>query len=173
LHDLSQRPQIARRPRNARLYEKFPPTLGGAGLAAIDRLVVALIPTTMQMLGGIVRSGNLFSFDTFTRCSMRIVLSVICALALLGFATAEDKGKAVKLEGKICCAKCELGKESKCATVIVTQEKGKEVMYYFDADSNKKYHKEYCTGSSEAKVSGKVTEKDGKKMISIDKIDSK
>jgi uncharacterized protein YpmB len=102
---------------------------------------------------------------------MRQVLAVVCLFACLGFVTGGDD---VKLEGKICCAKCELGKEKTCATVIVTKDKAdKEVIYYFDKDSNKKFHKDYCQGSSEAKLVGKVSEKDGKKIVAVEKIEKK
>ncbi len=101
---------------------------------------------------------------------MRQALAVVCLLACLGFVTGGDE---VKLDGKVCCAKCELGKEKKCATVVVVKEKGAEVLYYFDADSNKKFHKDYCQGSSEAKVVGKVSEKDGKKVVAVEKIEKK
>lgn len=101
---------------------------------------------------------------------MRHVFSIVCLLACLGFVSAADE---VTLDGKVCCAKCELGKEKSCATVVVVKEKGSEVMYYFDKDSNKKFHKDYCQGSAEAKVMGKVTEKDGKKWVAVSKIDVK
>lgn len=100
---------------------------------------------------------------------MRAVLAFVCLFVCLGFVAASD----VTLDGKVCCAKCELGKESKCATVVVVKEKGKEVTYYFDADSNKKFHKEYCQGSTDAKVTAKVTEKDGKKWLAVEKIEAK
>lgn len=102
---------------------------------------------------------------------MRYALALVCLMACLGFVVAEEK--AVTLEGKVCCAKCELGKEKKCMTVVVTKEKGKEVVYYFDADSNKKFHKDYCSGSTEAKVVAKVSEKDGKKVAAVEKIEAK
>lgn len=102
---------------------------------------------------------------------MRRALAVVCMLACLGFVSAEEK--EVKLDGKVCCAKCELGKEKSCATVLVVKDKDKEVLYYFDKDSNKKFHKDYCQGSTEAKVTAKVTEKDGKKWVAVEKIDVK
>jgi len=103
---------------------------------------------------------------------MRYAMTLVCLLACVGFMAGEDK--EVKLDGKVCCAKCEMNKDTKCATVVVVKEKDKEVMYYFDKDSNKKFpHKDYCQGSTEAKVVGKVSEKDGKKWISVEKIDVK
>jgi hypothetical protein len=101
---------------------------------------------------------------------MRHLVAVVCLFACLGFVAAGDE---VKLDGKVCCAKCELGKEKKCATVVVVKEKDKEVIYYFDKDSDKKFHKDYCQGSSEAKVTAKVTEKDGKKWLAVEKIEKK
>lgn len=101
---------------------------------------------------------------------MRYAITAICLLACLGFAAASDE---VTLDGKVTCAKCELGKEKNCATVVVVKEKDKEVMYYFDKDSEKKFHKDYCQGSAEAKVTGKVTEKDGKKWLAVEKIEAK
>lgn len=102
---------------------------------------------------------------------MRMALAVVCALALVGFVRADDEKT---FDGKVCCAKCELGKETKCATVVAVKDGDKEVMYYFDKDSNKKFpHKDYCQGSTEAKVTGKITEKDGKKWITVTKIEKK
>jgi hypothetical protein len=104
---------------------------------------------------------------------MRAVLTIVCSLALVGFLSAEDKPKAVKLEGNVCCAKCELGKADKCMTVVVVKKGDKEDLYYFDKESNSKYHKDYCQGSTAAKVEGKVVEKDGKMMITVTKIEKK
>lgn len=101
---------------------------------------------------------------------MRYALTVVCLLACLGYVAAADE---VTLDGKVCCAKCELGKETKCATVVVVKKGDKEEMYYFDTDSNKKFHKDYCSGSTDAKVVAKVTEKDGKKWIAVSKIEAK
>lgn len=101
---------------------------------------------------------------------MRYALSLVCLLACYTLSIADDNKK---FEGKVCCAKCELGKEKACATVVVVKEKDAEVLYYFDKDSNKKFHKDYCSGSTEATVTGKVSEKDGKKWLAVEKIDVK
>jgi hypothetical protein len=73
-------------------------------------------------------------------------------------AFAEDKEE--KLEGKITCAKCDLGVADACHTVIKVGEK----VYYFDKEATKKYHKEICTTPKDGTVVGKVT-KDGDKLI--------
>jgi hypothetical protein len=107
------------------------------------------------------------------------LLALGLALALTaGLAGAQDKKDAKKekvVEGVVCCAKCELGKETRCATVVQVKEDGKEVVYYLDADSNKKFpHSKYCKGMHDAKVTiAKTEEKDGKKYVSITKIEEK
>jgi Family of unknown function (DUF6370) len=110
---------------------------------------------------------------------MRIARSFAAGLALLvvvGLAIGQEKKEKV-VDGKIACAKCELkvAGQTKCATTVTVKEDGKEVVYYFDADSNKSFpHSKYCKGTKDAKVTiTKVEEKDGKKWATITKIDEK
>src|SRR5437868_873580 len=108
---------------------------------------------------------------------MRIARLFAAGLALLvavGLATGQEKKEKV-VDGKIACAKCELKKQDKCATTVTVKEDGKEVVYYFDADTNKMFpHRTYCQGSKEAKVTiTKTEEKDGKKYATITKIEEK
>src|SRR4051794_16547583 len=80
---------------------------------------------------------------------------------------ADDK-KEVTLKGDITCAKCDLKLvKDKCATVIKVKENGKDVVYYFDDAGHKKYHGKVCTESKEGSVTGAVSEKDGKKIITV------
>ena len=93
------------------------------------------------------------------------VLSALFAVALLvafvgAPAVAADKEETLK--GTITCAKCDLkvDGQTKCHTVIKVGEK----IYWFDADSSKKFHKEICTEAKEGTVTGTV-KKDGDKMV--------
>jgi hypothetical protein len=100
---------------------------------------------------------------------MRAIMSAVLGLGLVfavtvGSQAADDKDKEKKLEGTICCAKCELKKTDKCATVIVVKDGDKETVYFFDKDSDKKYHKKICTEALKGSVTGSV-KKDGDKMI--------
>ena len=88
---------------------------------------------------------------------------------LTGIDGQEKKDKEVTVKGTITCAKCDLKVEKKCATVIVTKEKGKDVTIYFDTDSNKKYHPDTCTEPKKGSVTGVVTTKDDKKTIAVAK----
>jgi hypothetical protein len=105
----------------------------------------------------------------------RALIASVLALAFVGFVSApafaegKDDAKEVTLEGKITCPKCDLGTETKCGTLIKVGDK----IYHFDADSNKKYHKDICNDPKEGKVTGKV-KKDGDKMIiSVTKLEYK
>lgn len=92
-----------------------------------------------------------------------LMLSFVLVLGLVaGMSAADDK--EVTLKGTITCAKCDLKLEKACDTVIKAKDKDdKEVVYYLDKDSGKKYHKEICTEAKEGEVTG-VIGKDGKKM---------
>jgi hypothetical protein len=57
--------------------------------------------------------------------------------------------------------------------VIKVSEEGKNVVYFFDAKSDKKWHKDICTEAKEGTVKGKVSEKDGKKMVTVTKLEYK
>ena len=111
---------------------------------------------------------------------MRIARLFAASLALLvavGLATGQEKKEKV-VDGKIACAKCELSKvtgATKCATTVTVKEDGKDVIYYFDTETNKMFaHSKYCKGTKEAKVTiTKTEEKDGKKYATITKIEEK
>lgn len=95
---------------------------------------------------------------------MKRFIAVVAVFVLAGFNTsviAEDK--AEKIEGTVTCAKCDLKKTDSCQTVIVAKKDGKEVTYYFDKDSSKKFHGKVCTAPKPGTVTGTVT-KDGDMM---------
>lgn len=111
---------------------------------------------------------------------MRTAFSTLLCL-MVGFILAtglqaQDK-KEKELKGEICCAKCELKEADKCATVIKVKEKDgdkvKDVVYYFDQKAHKKYHGKVCQEVKEGTVTGKIEEKDGKKIITVTKLEWK
>jgi hypothetical protein len=93
-----------------------------------------------------------------------ITLLLAAALFLTGV-QAQEKGKATTLKGKITCAKCDLGIEAKCATVIVTKIDGKDATVYFDAASHKKFHGDTCNDPKQGSVTGVVTKAGAKTVI--------
>jgi Family of unknown function (DUF6370) len=98
------------------------------------------------------------------------LFAVTLALAVV-VASVQARADEKTLKGTITCAKCDLGVEKACATVIKVKEGGKDVIYYFDKDAHSKNHKAVCTAAKEGSVTGTVAEKDGKKWITVTKIE--
>lgn len=98
-----------------------------------------------------------------------LLTSFSLALVLFSGVKAQDgkdkKGaKEVTLKGKITCAKCDLGTESECNTVIVVKQNDKETIYYFDPAGHKKHHDAICADPKNGSVTGIVRD-DGKRKI--------
>jgi hypothetical protein len=92
----------------------------------------------------------------------------VSAAAFLATARADDEKKT--LEGKLVCAKCKLSETAECANALIVKDGDKEVKYYFkDKGKGETYHK--CSGEKAVKVTGKVSEKDGKKYIEDAKVE--
>jgi hypothetical protein len=99
------------------------------------------------------------------------LLGLGLVLAVSASSLAEDKKEEKKLEGTITCAKCDLKKADKCATVIVVKDGDKEVVYWFDADSSKKYHKPICTEAKKGSVTGTVKKDGDKSIVTVSKLE--
>ena len=105
------------------------------------------------------------------QAAFKMGLGLAVLVALVVAARADDKGGQEKtLKGTITCAKCDLGKEAKCMTVIVTKEKGKETVYYFDPTASKKYHGKICTTPTPGSVEGTVKTEGDKKIVTPTKV---
>jgi hypothetical protein len=103
----------------------------------------------------------------------KILLSSLAGVALLALATpALAEEKTITGEGK--CAKCALHETDKCQNVIQAKEGDKTVTYYLaDNDVSKAFHKDnLCKGSKEVTATGEVSEKDGKKILTVSKIEA-
>ncbi len=107
------------------------------------------------------------------RTALSMLLGVAIVFALTLSTKAEEKGKEVTVTGTITCAKCDLGTESKCTTVIKGKATGsdKEEVYYFDEKTGKDNHTKICKEAKKGKVTGTVSEKDGKKTIKVSKVE--
>jgi hypothetical protein len=103
--------------------------------------------------------------------SMLLGLAVVLALTLT--VAAEEK-KETTITGTITCAKCDLkvDGQTKCATVIKGKAAGsdKEEVYYFDDESGKKNHAKICKEPMKGSVTGTISEKDGKKVVTVKEV---
>jgi hypothetical protein len=122
------------------------------------------------------------------------LLGAVCAFVVaLGVAPArgEDKAAAkpaaaaakedkaarkpaageVTLSGEMVCGKCVLHETKKCQNVLKVTEAGSETKYYLaDNKVAKDNHEQVCSGTAKATVTGKVKEKDGKKLLTASTI---
>ena len=105
---------------------------------------------------------------------MRVTLAILMVLGAVLALTATQAGekadkKEVTLKGNITCAKCDLGVETSCMTVIVFKDKkdNKDVTVYFDKDSNAKHHASICTEAKKGSVTGIVKDDGKKKTITV------
>ena len=103
------------------------------------------------------------------RAFRNAVVALAVMVALVGLTSAADE-KEVTLTGEIKCAKCSMHKAdaSGCQDVLVAADKTE---YYMVKNAVAEKFGHTCKGEKAAAVTGKVTEKDGKKWIEASKIE--
>jgi hypothetical protein len=87
-------------------------------------------------------------------------------------AKALPKGE-VTLKGQLTCAKCGLNESSVCQNVLRVPQPGAkgETKYYLAKNEvAQAHHEEVCGGQVSATVTGRVTEEDGKKVLTASAI---
>jgi len=103
-----------------------------------------------------------------------VLIAGLMGLVLFALATptlAEDK-KEVTITGEGKCAKCILKEADKCQNVIQTKEDGKTVSYYLaQNDVSKDFHEDLCKEAKKVTATGTVKEVDGKKELTVSKIE--
>jgi hypothetical protein len=101
-----------------------------------------------------------------------MIVSSLFVLLVLSTGVFAD-GNEVTLTGKIMCARCELKETPKCQNAIRVTDGGKTVTYYFlDKGAAEDYHEAICgNGQKAGKVTGVVSEKNGKKWITPKKVE--
>jgi type 1 fimbria pilin len=104
------------------------------------------------------------------------IWSGVAVLALVAWASpsfAADTDKEVTIKGEGKCAKCALHETEKCQNVIETKDKsGKKVVYYLAKnDVSDEFHGKICKGPQKVTAKGTVKEVDGKKELTVSKIE--
>jgi hypothetical protein len=106
-------------------------------------------------------------FDTMKAAFRALLcLAIVFAVGLTVSAQDDKKAKPVKktLKGELVCGKCKLKETDACSNVLVVKEGDKEVNYYIqDKGKKEKYH--VCAGTKKAEVTGLVSKKDDKMII--------
>jgi hypothetical protein len=95
---------------------------------------------------------------------------LIAAIAVLCNLPAQAADKTIK--GDALCAKCELKEAKACQAAIRVKEGNKTVVYYADQNQvAKDFHDKICSATVPVKATGEVKEVDGKKHITLAKIE--
>lgn len=101
---------------------------------------------------------------------MRKLFPILAVAGLfLGLTVTVLAAEEKTITGDATCAKCALKEAKSCQNVVVVKEGDKEVKYYMNMKNKvaSENHKKggFCESNKKVKVTGDVTEKDGKKMI--------
>lgn len=101
-----------------------------------------------------------------------LAAAILMALASGAPTFAHDHEK--ELKGKALCAKCELKKSDKCETLIQVEEGSEKVTYHLAPNEvAKQFHSKICSSPKKVAAKGEVKEKDGKRHITLSKIEVK
>jgi len=98
---------------------------------------------------------------------MKKYFLILALSGLVGFAASDAKTETIKGKGE--CAKCSLHMTDSCQMAITTKDGTKYLVE--NNDTSKKFHKNICKEDKQVSVTGTVSEKDGKKVITAKKIE--
>ena len=104
---------------------------------------------------------------------LTIAAGLLLAVTTSRLLATDAASKEVTITGNAVCAKCTLHEGDKCQTVIQSTVAGKTVNYYLTPnDVSQAFHKNVCSGPGEkVTATGTVTEKAGKEMLTVSKIE--
>ena len=101
----------------------------------------------------------------------------LACLLMLAFlvtgAVVAGEGEAVTLEGTVLCAKCAFEEEGrdKCQNVLVVKGDDEPMHYYLTATEANKGFGDVCMKTPTVRVTGTVSEEDGKTWLDATKIE--
>ena len=103
---------------------------------------------------------------------LTVAAGLLLAVSTSRLLATDAASKEVTITGKALCAKCALHESDQCQTVIQVQQDGKTISYYLTPnDTATAFHKNICSTPEQVTATGTVSEKDGKKMLTISKIE--
>lgn len=105
----------------------------------------------------------------------RLTIATLSMLVAIGLTVPVFAGgDSVTLEGKVVCAKCTMKEEglTKCQNVLVVKNEGQVKNYYLVKNEANAEFGDVCMMEKQVKVTGTVSEKDGKTWLAATKIES-
>ncbi|MFO0952766.1 MAG: DUF6370 family protein [Isosphaeraceae bacterium] len=109
---------------------------------------------------------------------MRKLFPLLAITMLFSGLTLVVAAEEKTVTGDAVCAKCALKEQPTCQNVVLVTDGGSQVKYYLEGAESKKAHGALgiCQASKDApikvKVTGEVAEKDGKKILTVSKIEA-
>jgi Family of unknown function (DUF6370) len=108
----------------------------------------------------------------------KLMMVAVAGVLMSGLALASADDTKVTIEGEGMCAKCALKETKACQNAVIVTKDGKKTTYYLVHEGvSKKSHGSlgFCMASKDdpikVKVTGTVEEKDGKMVMTAEKID--
>jgi hypothetical protein len=103
-----------------------------------------------------------------------LAAGLLLAVSTSSLLAGDAPGKEVTVTGSMVCGKCTLHKTESCQNVIQVSKDGKTVDYYLTKnDLSDAMHGEVCHGDSKkVTATGTVTEKDGKQVLTVTKLEA-
>ena len=103
---------------------------------------------------------------------LAVAAGLLLAVSTSRLLAVDAASKEVTITGKALCTKCALHETSECQTAIQTETDGKTVTYYLTPnDTATAFHKNICSTPEQVTATGTVSEKNGKKMLTVSKIE--
>lgn len=100
-----------------------------------------------------------------------LTMSLLVLAVAVVFAAPAIAAETVTLEGEVICAKCTLGEDlQKCQNVLKVTDGEKTTHYYMTSTEANKDFGDVCMVAKEVKVTGTLSEKDGKTWIAATEI---
>ena len=103
---------------------------------------------------------------------MKQIACLLVLAFLVSGTIVAGEADSVTLEGTVMCAKCKLGEEDReeCQNVLVVKGDDEPMHYYLTADANKEFG-DVCMSTPVVRVTGTLSEKDGKSWLAATKIE--
>jgi hypothetical protein len=104
---------------------------------------------------------------------LTVAAGFLLAAATSRLLAGDSASKEITITGKAVCGKCFLHETKECQNVVQAEKDGKPVNYYLVQNKvSKAFHKNICGNDGEkVTVTGTVTEKDGKQVLTPTKIE--
>jgi len=95
---------------------------------------------------------------------------MVAAIFVASLAFTARAAEEMTIKGEASCTKCAMHETAKCGCAIKTADG--TVYYAKNNEVAKDFHENICHGPAKVVATGKVTEKDGKKTITLTKIEA-